>query len=239
MLAMPADQIRAEVLRCYADEPLPARLQPFRDRPRAAVRELVEVVRGYWELVLAEHWPRISSLLEQDILYRARQLTDAGAGALFSDLDPSISWRKGGVLRIDKRECDLSAVNLDGRGLLLLPSAFSWPKVMLVTAAPWQPTVIYPARGVGMLWEPERPAPANALSRLLGGSRASILAALDSPRSTTELARILDITPGGISQHLKVLHAAGLVCRRRDQRVVLYLRSDTGDTLIEPAAVPS
>ena len=143
------------------------------------------------------------------------------------------------MLRIDKRECDLSSVHLDGRGLLLLPSAFAWPKVMLITAEPWQPTVIYPARGVGMLWEPERPALPGALARLLGASRASILAALDRPRSTTELARILELTPGGVSQHLGVLHSAGLVQRRRDQRVVLYLRSENGDALMQPAGDPS
>jgi hypothetical protein len=239
MLATPAAQIRAEVRRCYDGVPMPARLEPFIEKPRAAVRALADVLRAYWELVLAEHWLRICALLEHDILYRARQLTDAGARALFEDLDPSISWSREGVLLIDKRECDLSSVRLDGRGLLLLPSAFSWPKVMLITEEPWQPTVIYPARGVGMLWEPERPAPPDALARLLGASRASILAALDSPRSTTELARILELTPGGVSQHLGVLHSAGLVQRRRDQRVVLYLRSEGGDALMQPASDPS
>src|SRR5437660_3338654 len=207
MLSTPTAQIREEVQRCYSDTRLPARLEPFVEKPRAAGRELVEVVRAYWELAIAEHWPRICTLLEHDILYRARQLTDAGARALFDDLDPSISWCREGVLLIDKRECDLSSVDLDGRGLLLMPSAFAWPRVVLVTEEPWQPTVIYPARGVGMLWEPERPAPPDALARLLGSSRASVLAALDCPRSTTELARVLELTPGGVSQHLGVLHS--------------------------------
>ena len=239
MLATPAARIREEVQRCYSDARLPARLEPFIERPRAAVRELVDVLRAYWELAIAEHWPRICTLLEHDILYRAHQLTDAGSRALFEVLDPSISWCREGVLLIDKRECDLSSVNLDGRGLLLMPSAFAWPRVVLVTEEPWQPTVIYPARGVGMLWEPERPAPPDALARLLGSSRASILTALDCPRSTTELARILELTPGGVSQHLGVLHSAGLVQRRRDQRVVLYLRSESGDALLQPAGDPS
>jgi DNA-binding transcriptional ArsR family regulator len=239
MLATPAAQVRAEVERCYADTALPTALAPFIERPRAAVRALADVLRSYWELVLAEHWPRINALLEHDILYRAHQLTGAGTRALFEDLDPSISWQAEDVLRIDKRECDLKAMQLDGRGLLLMPSAFSWPKVVLVNAQPWQPTVIYPARGVGMLWEPERPAPPDALSRLLGSSRAAILAALEHPRSTTELARILELTPGGVSQHLGVLYAAGLVCRHRDQRMVLYLRSEAGDALLRPAPAAS
>src|SRR5437660_809144 len=126
---------------------------------------LAQLMRDYWELALADHWPRIKSLLEDDILYRARKITDAGTRALFPDLDPSISWTDDGVLRIDKRDCDMSALHLDDRGLLLLPSAFAWPKVVVVSAEPWQPTVIYPARGVGMLWQPERPVPPDALAR--------------------------------------------------------------------------
>ena len=239
MLATPASQIRAEVTRCYEDTTLPPALEGFLSRPRAAMRELAELLRTYWELVLAAHWPRMKSLLDDDILYRSRQLADGGTRELFADLDPSISWQDDGVLRIDKRCCGESEVHLDERGLLLLPSAFAWPKVALVTAPPWQPTLAYPARGVGMLWEPERPAPPDALSRLLGSGRASVLSALDRPRSTTDLARVLEISPGGASQHLSVLHSAGLVSRHRDRRVVLYLRSNSGEALMHASAVPS
>jgi hypothetical protein len=239
MLAIPAAQIRAEVTRCYEDTALPPALERFLNRPRAAMRALAELLRTYWELVLAAHWPRIKSLLEHDILYRSRQLADGGTRELFADLDPSITWEDDGVLRIEKRECADTIVQLDGRGLLLLPSAFAWPKVVLVTAPPWQPTVAYPARGVGMLWEPERPAPPDALSRLLGSGRASVLSALDRPRSTTDLARVLEISPGGVSQHLSVLYSAGLVSRHRDRRVVLYLRSDSGEALMHASAAPA
>jgi hypothetical protein len=237
MLATPAAQIRAEVTRCYEDTALPAPLERFLSRPRAAVGALAELLRTYWELVLAAHWPRMKSLLEHDILYRSRQLADGGTRELFADLDPSITWQDDGVLRIEKRDCAETVVRLDERGLLLLPSAFAWPKVVLVTAPPWQPTVAYPARGVGMLWEPERPAPPDALSRLLGSGRASVLSALDRPRSTTDLARVLEISPGGVSQHLSVLYSAGLVSRRRDRRVVLYLRSHSGEALMHAGAV--
>ena len=41
---------------------------------------------AYWERSLAEHWPRIRSLLEQDVLYRARQIADGGTRALFADI---------------------------------------------------------------------------------------------------------------------------------------------------------
>jgi DNA-binding transcriptional ArsR family regulator len=234
MVATPAAQIRAEVAGAYAGAPLPAVLEPFIENPRRAIRRLAELMRAYWGLCLAEDWPRIRSLLEQDVLYRARQIADGGTRRLFADLDPAVDWQDG-VLRIDcGDECD-SDLDLDGRGLLLVPSVFVWPKVTIVTAEPWQPALAYPARGIGMLWSPERIAAPDALERLLGRTRATLLMALDSPRSTTELAGALGVTPGGVSQHLAVLRDAGLVCGRRVARSVLYMRSAEGDGLLSAA----
>jgi DNA-binding transcriptional ArsR family regulator len=39
------------------------------------------------------------------------------------------------------------------------------------------------------------------------------------------------VTPSAVSQHLRVLFAAGLVTRARHGRQVLYRRSDLGDRL--------
>jgi len=233
MVATPEDQIRAEVRRAYQDHAMPAALYPFVQDPRGAITALSDLMLSYWERSLAGHWPRIRSLLEHDILYRARQMADGGTRELFADIDPSVQWDDG-VLQID--QCHDVELILDERGLLLVPSAFAWPKIMVVTAAPWQPTLIYPARGVGMLWSPEHASPPDALARLLGRSRAALLLALDSPRSTTELAGVLGVSHGGVSQHLAILHDAGLVSRRRVQRFVLYLRSPDGDALVESSS---
>jgi len=234
MLATPSAQIRAEVAGAYADAPLPAVLEPFIENPRRAIGRLAELMRDYWELCIAGDWPRIRSLLEHDVLYRARQIADGGTQRLFADLDPAVDWHEG-VLRIEcGSTCDAD-LDLDGRGLLLVPSVFVWPKVTIVTAEPWQPALAYPARGIGMLWSPERTAPPDALERLLGRTRATLLVALDSPRSTTELAGALGVTPGGVSQHLAVLRDAGLICGRRVARSVLYMRSAEGDALVGAA----
>jgi DNA-binding transcriptional ArsR family regulator len=234
MVATPAAQIRREVRYAYPDGTLPAVLEPFLQDPRTAIAELADLMRDYWERCLAVHWPRIRALLEHDVLYRARQMADGGTARLFSDLDPAVNW-SAGVLTIAGCEQDESVLDLDERGLLLLPSAFVWPKVTFVTAEPWQPTLIYPARGIGMLWSPERLAPPDALARLLGRTRAQLLTALDEPHSTIELAGALGISSGGVSQHLSVLRDAGLVSGRRVQRAVLYLRSSDGDALVRSA----
>jgi DNA-binding transcriptional ArsR family regulator len=230
MVSTPAAQIRAEVAHAYENRPTPPVLEPFLSRPRAAIRELAELMREYWERSLAAHWPRMRALLEQDVLYRARQIADGGTRRLFCDLDPAVSWDEG-VLLIECGQTE-TTIELDDRGLLLVPSAFVWPKVRIVTAAPWQPTLIYPARGIGMLWSAERPVPPDALANLVGGTRAALLLALDCPRSTSELAATLGMSPGGVSQHLSILRKAGLVSGNRLQRVVLYMRSTDGDSLV-------
>ena len=58
-----------------------------------------------------------------------------------------------------------------------------------------------------------------------------MLRLLAEPLPTVDIARRLDVTPSAVSQHLKVLHATGLVTRARDGRYVLYRRSELGDRL--------
>ena len=231
MLATPSAQIREEVATAYAGRRLPAELRRFEKEPRLAIRDVADVMRAYWDLALAEHWPRIRALLEHDVLYRSRQIADGGTRSLFADLHPSVRWSDG-ELTVECGDTEETALELDERGLLLVPSVFVWPKVTFVTAPPWQPTLIYPARGVGMLWSDEQVRAPGALAKLVGQTRAALLTALDSPRSTTELAVLLDMTSGGVSQHLTILREAGLVRGNRVQRMVLYMRSAEGEALV-------
>ena len=231
MLDTPDEQIAAEVRYSYDGVPLPAVLEPFVNEPRKAIAALAELMREYWARCHAENWPRMRSLLEHDVLHRSRQIADGGTARLFCDLADGVSWHDG-VLRIPG-SCD-GSLDVDDRGLLLVPSIFVWPKVTALTLEPWQPTLVYPARGVGMLWSPEEaPSPPEALERLVGRTRATLLNALDSPRTTTELAGELGLTAGGVSQHLTVLRDAGLVHGRRVARAVLYLRSAQGSALVK------
>ena len=54
---------------------------------------------------------------------------------------------------------------------------------------------------------------------------------LGRPATTTELAHRLSVSPSAVSQHLRVLRAAGLLNGARSGRSVLYLRSPLGDNL--------
>lgn len=198
--------------------------------PGAGLEQLTGIIRAYWELALAPYWPRIRTLLEGDVLYRARQLAEGGADKLLNDLDPSVAWNTD-MLSVSHPHVS-ATMELNGRGLLLVPSAFIWPRVFSVTSLPWQPTVRYPPRGVATLWEYARQPLPDALAAVIGRSRTRLLVELESPASTTELARRTGLSAGGVSQHLTALRAAGLAQAHRAGRFVHYARTSLAESLL-------
>jgi DNA-binding transcriptional ArsR family regulator len=223
----PAAQVRKELEWTYPDG-LPAVVRPLAENPRRELKRLAGMIAAYWEAAIAPFWERIRAVLDDDIAYRARQLTESGAIAVFWDLHPEVQYR-GGALEVERPvEAD---VELSGRGLLLAPSAFIWPKSGAMFDPPWQPTLLYPPRGVGQLWAPERSDP-HALAGLIGARRAEILGALDREASTIDLSRRLKASPAGVSEHLQVLRRAGLVRPRRQGASVFYARTAAGDGLL-------
>lgn len=221
---------RQQVIDDVADVPqVPAQVgDRIRDDPQGAVERIAQSLQAYWDLVLVDVWPRMSALLEADVLWRARRLTTGGAQALFDDLHDTVSWHDGQLVASDPWDYSGS---LSGEGLLLIPSAMAWPTVRKMVA-PYQPAIAYPARGIATLWETGAPPSSESLSALIGRTRAGLLAALDGPHSTTTLAKRFAVTPGAVSQHLSVLRASGLVTGSRVGGSVLYRRTPRGDTLV-------
>ena len=123
-------------------------------------------------------------------------------------------------------------IDLDGRGLLLIPSVLAWSVWPRVTA-PWDPALTYQPPGVGDLWL--QPRAEAALEALIGRRRAALLRSLRRPASTQALARRTGWSAGGINSHLSVLRRAGLVVRRREGREVVYARTGAGHDLCRDA----
>ncbi|MEU5385767.1 ArsR/SmtB family transcription factor [Kitasatospora cineracea] len=197
--------------------------------PAAGTRRLAAEARAYWQAAIAPHWERIERLAEGEILRRARQLAASGPAGLFADLHPSVGWERD-LLRIGHRHLEEHR-RLDGaRGLVLVPTVFAWPGVFSQLNPPWQPGLVYPPRGVATLWESAAPAP-DGLARVLGRARARLLAELDAPASTTELAARTGLSAPTVSHHLSALHDAGLAARHRTGRTVLYLRTAAAELL--------
>ena len=227
----PNAQVRREMGFFLGPRKASATLRPFLEQPRRALAELGDTLNQLWKRTLEAHWPRLRALLEADLLYRSRRLTEGGPAGLFYDLHPNVRF---GEARLEvQAACSADEVALSGRGLLLVPSAFAWQNPRLIIDPPWQPTLIYPARGVALLWEPGSARTSEALAGVLGQTRATLLEALDAPVSTTDLAHRLELSPGGVSQALTTLRDAGLITGARRGRSVHYLRTPTGDKLVE------
>ncbi|GHG62318.1 ArsR/SmtB family transcription factor [Streptomyces griseocarneus] len=215
----------------------PHRMAALRADPAVELARLADTIEAYWELALAPYWSRVLTFLESDIRYRAGRLVEGGAQQVFADLDPQVTWAEG-TLHLEHRTVR-GPRRLDGRGLLLVPSAFVWPRIFSVLTEPWQPALYYPPRGIGTLWHARPATVSEALAGVVGRSRAALLAELATPASTTDLARRTGLTPGGVSQHLAALRTAGLVSAHRAGRHVLYARTRAGEALVEAAGAGS
>lgn len=211
-------------------EPSPA-LRAYREDPQRAVERLAGVLEVYWEETLGPHWPRIRALLESEVLRRSRTLAVSGAAGLFEDLHPEVGGPEDGVVEIERSWS--GELRPDGEGLLMIPSAFVWPDLYVVADRPWQPAVMYPARGVAWLWMEHPPDRDEQMETLLGEARARVLRSLRSPVTTKEVARRLGVTPSAVSQHLSRLHRAGAVERTRVGRRVYYRLSPRGEAVLD------
>ncbi|MFI6690094.1 DUF5937 family protein [Streptomyces sp. NPDC050485] len=200
------------------------------DEPARAVRELADLMERAWHILVEPEWPRLRALLEADVAHHSRRLAEVGLEGLLKELHPRLEWDSG-TLTLASRKGEHRR-SLDGQGLVLMPSVFCWPDVISGFEPPWQPTIAYPARGVGGLWSEAAHRTPEALARLLGRARADVLSALDEPASTTALAHRLRLAPSSVSAHLGALRGAGLLRSRRYGHQVLYERTPLGMALL-------
>ncbi|MGW2375138.1 DUF5937 family protein [Kitasatospora sp. NPDC001683] len=235
----PAEVVRRDLAEVFGEERPPA-LAPVLRAPLRELDRIVTDLHHYWQRTLAPAWPRLRALLESDIHYRARSLTERGPAAMFAGIHPDLVFDQStGTLRIANRRTLLADPrrSLDGRGLVLVPSAFAWPKLYVKTAAPWVPVLRYPVRGIGTLWESRTEGGSRAeaadLAPALGATRALLLGLLEIPAGTLELAHRTGLAPGGVSAQLHKLARAGLVAPHRTGRVVLYARTARGQALYD------
>jgi DNA-binding HxlR family transcriptional regulator len=203
--------------------------------PQDAVDCLLAEMELYWDRVLAHHWPRIQTVLENDILFRAREMALYGVDSMFTNLNPVVQYLSGQIM-FDKQHfgkpVDVT-VGLEGRGLQLVPVMFGCNGGVSWQVVPeYQPMIIYAARGAGLWYAEAQPDPEAALTLTLGEGKAKLLQALKTPAHTSELAHRLSITAGAVSQQLGRLNQAGLVESHRSSSKVYYRLTPRGEKLL-------
>jgi len=183
-----------------------------------------------WRELLLPQWSRLQDVLSADVAVRGTALAAGGLAAVLADLHPQVRLVGASILVGITHTADVA---LDGRGLTLLPTTWGGG-VGAMWDPPWQPALTYPARGTSA--KPVDLASAG-LSRLLGSTRAALLAALTDPATTSALASRCQVPLSTVSDHLAALRAVGLTTSHRVGHAVQHQRTDLGDALLSAAAV--
>jgi DNA-binding transcriptional ArsR family regulator len=204
----------------------------FRD-PAATLSTLVRQIRRYFDLAVAPLWPRLRATADGEIAYRALTAAEQGPRSLLSDLHPRLRWDDTALQLDYLKDGHHHPWSLDGHPLALLPTGFAGPTAWIMDA-PDGRALWYPPRAYGTLWS-SRPSPPGALATLLGATRAAVLALLEVPSSTGDVAAALGLAPATASHHLTALRDAGLITATRVGRRLHYRRTDLGTRLTAAA----
>ena len=192
-----------------------------------------------WTHTVRPYWSRRRHILEADIISRTQELGIGGWTAALNGLRPDLRWLGNGRLQINAH--NTPDRDLTGRRLTFVPTtaAAGW----VAWQEPERYALIYPAQGVlvdtqqARIHEPAAAPVPQALSRLLGTGRATILTLVTQPRSTTQLAALTGYSISSVSGHLATLLAAGFVERTRSGRNVLYFITKLGNASINATSV--
>jgi len=202
----------------------------FAGDPRRALPRTADALEAYWRTCFEPYWTRMRTILEADIVYRGRQVAQAGLAGMLNDLSPTIAFADN-VIAITKRQPVEVTFAIAGRGVTLVPTMFTSRASAPIDGAEL-PIIMYPARGQGAMWQPETASSDAGAIGLLGATRAALLTALAEPASSTELGIRFGVTTSAVNQHLRALRAGRLVTSARYGHSVLYLRSELGSALL-------
>lgn len=221
----PARTVRDQLARTFPGR-LPGEVARVLDRggERAVAETAAAQLRHCWHVTLADSWPALRRVLDEDVRHRAADAARTGLAGILAGLHPSLRWDGARLTKDTALAVELTA----DPGVVLAPSVFlPWGAVW--NGAPGDVLVGYPARGRGAVWS--SPSPVLA-APALGARRVALLTDLDTSRSTSELAARHRLSPATVSYHLNRLCADGLVTRRQDGHSVLYSTTEAARSLL-------
>jgi DNA-binding transcriptional ArsR family regulator len=227
LLAAPADQTYAELVDATRGRGADMGRRLL-DDPERARSEAADALRRLWKAVVEPEWVCMRQALRAELLDRAIQVNREGLRTVLPRLHPSAACEDDTVTVDKPADVDVDCPE----GLILVPSLFITDRVQCTTSDHWTPAIYYPASGRYLWAAPPTP---RSLDRLLGVTRARILAALTTPLQTTVVAGLVNVTAPTASEHLAILRDAGLVERSRAGRTAMYELTEAGHTLLDAA----
>ncbi|KDN82861.1 winged helix-turn-helix domain-containing protein [Kitasatospora cheerisanensis] len=182
---------------------------------------LAELLDRTWQHVVHPEWPARLRALRADATARRRLAEQHGWAAALPALGPQHRWLSTGRLRLTVPEDERPDAEL-----LFVPTGarHGW-----IAQGAGRVAVVYPTCAAPVAAPHTPPA---SLGRLLGSARAELLAGLDRPRDTGQLATLTGLSPATVGDHLTVLLDARLVARARSGTAGRYYRTALADALL-------
>jgi DNA-binding transcriptional ArsR family regulator len=226
--ATPRPVLRAEVPAAWrrAGRP-PSWLRALVDGEPEAMETVVRALRDFYLACIAPYWSRIVATFRADVAERIPVLATGGLAEVLGTLHDSLAWGDNCL----ERSWRTGECSLGGRGLRLLPSAL-WTGPPLFSSHPLElggNALIYRARSADTTYGTSQ---SRDLAGLLGHTRAAVLDALRTPRSTAELAARVGTSAPTASEHATALRASGLVQTVRRGRGVHHSLTPLGRSLL-------
>lgn len=211
---------------------LPPHLRLLAEGDVDALDHLGQALREQHRTAVAPHWTQVQSHAEADRAKRTRALLEGGCEGLLESFRPTMRWQNP-VLETDFGSDEDQDLYLEGRGLLLVPSFFSWGTPDALYDCSLSPVLVYPVehdlRPAGEVVDRES---GDHLGALIGTTRAWVLGAVEDGCTTSELARRVGINASSISQHTTVLREARLIRTTRMGKSVVHTLTPLGRSLL-------
>jgi DNA-binding transcriptional ArsR family regulator len=206
---------------------LPAPLRGLADAEPATLRQIATGLRSMHRAAISPIENQLRLIRETEVALRALHIAREGLASAINHIHPTLRLR-GMVLEVD-RQLNLT-FRSGGHGIVLLPCPWLHDEVRLQNEPGMPITVFFPTS----LPLRTDPRPERSLARLLGGTRARLLAMLstESGPGTNALAAALGVSAPTASEHLAILREARLVVTRRSPTGAIHDLTTTGRQLL-------
>ncbi|MEU4827981.1 winged helix-turn-helix domain-containing protein [Actinomadura sp. NPDC023710] len=232
VLSTPRGRIGSELHRLTTRSGAPSWGTELAQGRLSALHLLGDTMRAYFNSALVPLWPAITDRIATERTRLAAVHATRGVHTMLANLFPAAIWHPRD--RVLETPYPIKhSVHLDGRGLTLIPSWFCSGSPVAFADTDLPPLLVYPID--------HTPAPGpvpDALSKLIGGTRAAILATVTFGTPTTAILRRTGISASQLSRHAAVLRDNGLITEARHAGRTFYTRTPLGDTVTSPSTSP-
>lgn len=198
-------------------------------------QQVASTVFEFCRSVVLPSWGQLRDRLEVEREAQARIAISGGVEGLLGALHPRFYWNPPVLEIADAADRD---IHLGGRGLLLSPAIFlqarrhalieNEKESGMTTLAFSVGAAEFGADGLNDSWD----AGEQALSALVGTTRAAALRVLTESCTTSALSERLGISLAGASKHATVLRKAGLITTARNRNTALHTLTSLGRALL-------